>query len=71
MIKISSIQTRRREPDEIPIARVAIRNHCLECAGYSPSEVKACTAIKCWLYPWRLGSPEGLYSGRGFGKDIE
>lgn len=53
MPRFKTIVSRRREEDEIPTARVAIRNHCLECCGYSLKEVSLCTAPKCWLYPWR------------------
>lgn len=34
----------------------AIRKHCVECMGFSPYEVKGCTAINCALYPYRLGT---------------
>ena len=54
MAKFTEVVNRRREADEIPTLRVAVRNHCLECCGYSAIEVKECTAPKCWLYPWRL-----------------
>lgn len=60
MIKVTTITARRRLPEEVAIARVAIRNMCLECMGYSPNEVKACTAPECWLYPWRTGTPKEL-----------
>lgn len=55
MKKITTIQRRRREPDEIATLRVSVRNHCLECMGYSPDGVVECTAKKCWLNPWRTG----------------
>jgi hypothetical protein len=54
-MKFVSIVTRRRELDETPTPKVAIRNHCLECCGYSSQETALCTAKQCWLYPWRLG----------------
>lgn len=34
---------------------VAIRLHCLECCGWSPSEVQLCTAAGCVFYPKRMG----------------
>ena len=55
MSKFRKIVSRQREPGEIPTMRAAIRNHCLHCCGYQPTEVEKCTAPKCWLYPWRLG----------------
>ena len=55
MKKFTRIVSRRRHVGEIPTARVAIRNHCLECVGYQVQEVPLCTAPACWLYPWRFG----------------
>jgi hypothetical protein len=34
----------------------AIRNHCLECTGWSAHEVKICTDKLCNCYPYRLGT---------------
>ena len=34
----------------------AIRCQCLECVGWSASEVKECTDHHCPLYPFRLGT---------------
>ena len=50
--------SRRRKPDEIPTARRAIRYFCAECMGWNVAEVRECTDPKCWLYPWRNGTPE-------------
>ena len=37
----------------------AIRYQCLECLGWSASEVKNCTGKLCPLYPYRFGhNPE-------------
>jgi len=55
MKKITTVKKRRREPGEIATRAIAIRNHCLECTGYIPAEVKICCGPKCWLYPYRLG----------------
>lgn len=33
----------------------AIRARCLDCCCGQPKEVRACTAQKCPLYPYRLG----------------
>lgn len=32
----------------------AIRFFCLECMGWSPAEVKRCTAPDCALYRYRI-----------------
>ena len=34
--------------------RAAIRYHCLECVAWLPSEVEACSAGGCVLFPYRL-----------------
>jgi len=34
----------------------AIRYQCLECVGWSASEVKECTDNHCPLYPLRMGT---------------
>ena len=57
------IAMRPRAADEIPTARAAIRNHCLECSGYDSGAVKRCQTVECWLYPYRLGrhkAPEAV-----------
>ena len=33
----------------------AIREKCLDCCCGSHYEVKSCTAIKCPIYPFRMG----------------
>jgi hypothetical protein len=33
--------------------KAAIAFHCLECVAWSPSEVRACTAPGCALWPYR------------------
>lgn len=33
----------------------AIRLKCLDCCAGHPSEVRICTALKCPLYPYRMG----------------
>lgn len=33
----------------------SIRFHCLECFGFSYSEVRDCDSILCPLFPYRLG----------------
>lgn len=34
----------------------AIRSKCLDCSGYSKSEVKNCVILDCPLHPYRLGT---------------
>jgi len=34
--------------------KAAIRAFCLECVGWSPSEVRRCTAPACPLFEFRL-----------------
>ena len=33
----------------------ALREHCLECAGFSRKDVRLCPAAGCWLWPYRMG----------------
>jgi len=33
----------------------AIRDKCLDCSCYQPSEVRLCEAVKCPLWPFRAG----------------
>ncbi len=63
--RITRILRRRREPGEVATPIIAIRNFCLECCGYQPSEVKLCTAPKCWLYPYRFGCRPEAAARRG------
>jgi hypothetical protein len=75
MGRLLRILKRRRRPGEIATARTAIRNHCLECCGYDPAEVRRCTAPQCWLWPYRLGRSgpldESWPAGTGVGNDGE
>lgn len=32
-----------------------IRQKCLECSSWQPSEVKTCPVVDCALYPFRFG----------------
>lgn len=34
----------------------AIRAFCIECCGYQTSEVKSCTAPRCPLFEFRMGT---------------
>lgn len=54
-MKRVTVVRRRREPGECAPRWAAVRNHCLECVGYQSVEVERCTAMACWLYPWRFG----------------
>jgi hypothetical protein len=38
-----------------PIMSV-IRAKCLDCSSGQPSEIRRCTAVKCALWPYRMGS---------------
>lgn len=56
------LQRRSRKPGEIATRCLSIRNFCYECMGYDPGDsgslsaaVKECTAVSCWLWPWRNG----------------
>ncbi len=55
-INVHKGKKKRREIGEIASKKMAIRNHCLECVGYSEKEVTECTATKCWMWPWRFGT---------------
>jgi hypothetical protein len=33
----------------------AIREHCLDCCGGSPQEVRLCPAVRCAKWPFRMG----------------
>ncbi|MFR7590253.1 MAG: hypothetical protein ACLUVC_02325 [Longibaculum sp.] len=36
----------------------AIRYKCLDCCGFSPSEVRECTSYTCPLWRYRMGREE-------------
>ena len=38
-----------------PLSKV-IRAHCVECSGGSKAEARLCTATKCHLWPYRMGT---------------
>jgi hypothetical protein len=40
----------------------AIRAYCLDCAG-RPAEVRKCVAVRCPLWPLRMGSWPGRMGG--------
>jgi hypothetical protein len=42
----------------------AIRAFCLECAGASPAEVRKCAAVRCPLWPLRMGRWPGRLTRR-------
>ena len=69
--KITKILNRRRELDEVAPLRVAVRNHCLECCGYSYKEVELCTAPKCGLWPWRFGKTPKELKKRATGHSFQ
>lgn len=42
----------------------AIRLKCIDCCAGQPSEVRRCTAVKCPLFPYRMGREDKeLYAG--------
>ena len=43
-------------PERMSITRSdAIRYQCIECMGFQPKSVRACTDQACALWPYRLG----------------
>ena len=52
---------RRRIRDEVSKLSVAVANMCRECVGFEgdkctlTEEVRQCTAVRCHLWPWRMG----------------
>jgi hypothetical protein len=48
--------------------RKAIRERCLNCAGWSHKKVTSCTLIDCPLYPFRSG--QGKQNARDRSKSI-
>ena len=62
-VNVSTLQRRRKNPEELPSRTLAIRNYCRECLGWDAAEhssltaaVKACTVRACWLHPYRCGA---------------
>lgn len=48
----------------------AIRQKCLDCSNYQPSEIKECTVKECALFEYRFGKNprrKGIGGGGGFG----
>lgn len=45
----------RVEPGGAGNGRV-VRAKCLDCCGDQESEIRKCTALACWLWPYRMGS---------------
>jgi hypothetical protein len=46
----------------------AIRQKCLVCSCYQPSEVRTCHLTACALWPYRMGRDPEPARSRGFGK---
>jgi hypothetical protein len=46
----------------------AIRQKCLDCSCYQPSEVRNCHLTTCNLWPYRMGRDPEPSLSRGFGK---
>jgi hypothetical protein len=48
-----------------------VRAKCMDCCCELASEVRKCTALKCALWPYRMGTnPFTRRSGRGFKKPL-
>ena len=48
----------------------AIRQKCLDCSCYQPSEVRECRLTACSLWPFRLGRDPEPSRSRGFAKRV-
>ena len=48
----------------------AIRQKCLDCSGGRPGEVRICPAVRCELWPYRMGSDPDPSPSRGFARSI-
>jgi hypothetical protein len=46
----------------------AIRQKCLDCSCFQPSEVRECPVTTCDLWPYRLGRDPNPSQTRGFAK---
>lgn len=55
-----------RDPRQVPLAEIrqlehpespirAIRAKCIDCSGSNAAEVRKCVAVKCALWPMRMG----------------
>ena len=45
-----------------------IRQKCLDCSCFQPSEVRECPITACSLWPYRLGIDPSPSTNRGFAK---
>jgi hypothetical protein len=56
--KVQTIPGRYRGNYEAGISgesrKAAVRSFCLECMGWSSPDVRACTALACPLFPYRI-----------------
>jgi len=46
----------------------AIRDKCLDCSCYQPTEVRLCPVSACALYSYRFGTDPSPSTARGFAK---
>lgn len=53
--KMAPDQLKSLGHEMLPILSV-IRARCVDCSGGSQTEVRYCTAIKCVLWPYRMGT---------------
>ena len=51
-----------------PVILSAIRQKCLDCSCYQPSEVRDCRITNCDLWPFRFGKDPEPSANRGFAK---
>ena len=62
-VNCNRLMRSRRKEGQISNQRYSIQNFCRECQGFDPGDsnslsaaVQECSAVECWLWPWRLGS---------------
>ena len=73
-LEIKSGEEIGRDPREMSVAELnwfghykkpilqAIRDRCLDCCVFQPSEVRKCVSVKCASWPYRMGTDP--FSGR-------
>jgi len=60
-VSLSAEQLTQLGHHKRPLTKV-LRAFCLRCMGGDRAQVRKCTAVRCELYPYRLG--RNVYSGR-------
>jgi hypothetical protein len=46
----------------------SIRQKCLDCSCFQPSEIRKCPVTTCGLWPYRFGTDPDPSTTRGFGR---